>query len=84
MKVNAKALGLTLAILWGAGFLFIATANSIWPSYGETFLHVIESCYFGYHVGSGFGSILLGTFWAVVDAGVGGFLIGWIYNRLSG
>ncbi len=33
MKINIKALSLTVAILWGGSILLIGLANLIWTSY---------------------------------------------------
>jgi hypothetical protein len=59
-------------------------ANMIWPSYGESFLQLLDSIYPGYHVSGSFGSVVIGTLYAIVDGGVGGLAFGLLYNLLVG
>ena len=84
MRFSIKSLAITAAILWGGSILFAGIANLIWPSYAVAFLQVVESIYPGYHTGQGFGSVVVGTLYAIVDGAVGGLLFGWIYNRFVG
>ena len=81
MRLSIKSLTMTAAILWGGAVLLAGIANLIWPSYAAAFLQVVDSIYPGYHAGQGFGSVIVGTLYAIVDGAVGGLLFGWIYNR---
>jgi len=83
MKLSVKSMALTLGILWGAVFLLVGLANQIWNGYGLPFLVLMDSIYPGYDVG-GFGSVIVGTVYAFVDAAVGGAVLAWLYNRLIG
>ena len=38
----------------------------------------------GYHPGTGMGSVVIGTIYALVDGFVGGAVFGWLYNLLVG
>ncbi len=80
MKINIKALSLTVAIVWGGSILLIGLANLIWPTYGVAFLEVIASIYPGYQAASSFGEVLVGTLYGLVDGFVGGLITGWLYN----
>ncbi len=78
MKINIKALSLTVAIVWGGSILLIGLANLI--GYGAAFLEVASSIYPGYRGPSSFGQVIVGTLYGVVDGFVGGLIIGWLYN----
>ena len=80
MKINIKALSLTIAIVWGGSILLIGLANLIWIGYGANFLEVAYSIYPGYRGPSSFGQVIVGTLYGVVDGFVGGLIIGWLYN----
>jgi hypothetical protein len=80
MKLSVKALTYTLAILWGLCFLLVGLTNRIWPPYGGTFLELMSSVYPGYKAVAGFGNIVVGTLYAVLDGAVGGAVFAWVYN----
>ncbi len=79
MKLNAKALGFTLGILWGLA-IFIVTLASLWTTggYGEKFLHGIASVYPGCSIS--YIGALVGLGYGFVDAFICGWLIAIIYN----
>jgi len=83
MRLNAVALGATAALIWGAAILVVASANLVWPPYGRAFLDLIASIYPGYHPGRSAGSVITGTLYGLVDAGVGGVVFAWLYNLLT-
>ena len=80
MKLSVKALTYTPAILWGVCFLLVGLANLIWPPYGGRFLELMSSVYPGYKALAGFGNIIVGTLYAVLDGAVGGAVFAWVYN----
>lgn len=83
MRLNVTALALTAGLFWGAALLIVAVANLIWPGYGGAFLDLAASLYPGYRPGSGFGSVIIGTLYALVDGAVAGAVFGWLYNLLA-
>ncbi len=83
MKLSVLSVALTFAIMWGGVVLMCGIANAIWPSYGVAFLDLLASIYPGYHVGQGFGSVVFGTGYAVLDGAVGGLVFAWLYNRFA-
>lgn len=83
MKFDIKALALTAGLFWGAAILIVALANLIWPPYGRAFLDLSASIYPGYRPGTGLGSIITGTLYALVDGAICGALFAWLYNLLS-
>jgi hypothetical protein len=82
MKLSVKKFALSWSILWGMAILIIGTANMIWPGYGSAFLTVVASVYPGYEASQGLGSIIVGSLYASVDAGIGGAIFAYLYNIL--
>jgi hypothetical protein len=81
MKLKPLALGITLGLIWG-GVLFVTTLLSYFTGYAQLFLHVVAgSVYPGYTI-SPLGSVIA-FFYGFADLGIGGLLVGWIYNRLT-
>lgn len=79
-KLNVKALGLTLGIVWGGG-IFILGFMSLFLNWGTGIVNLMGSVYLGYH--ATLGGILIGTIWGFCDGAVCGALIAWLYNKLS-
>jgi len=80
MRMDIKALSLTVALVWGGSILLIGLANLIWTTYGVAFLEVAASIYPGYRGDSSFGQVIVGTLYGLVDGFIGGLIIGWLYN----
>ncbi len=80
MRLNVRAMALTIGILWAIAFFLIAAGQQVWPTYGVAFLEVMDGLYPGYEPG-GFGSVLVGSLYAVVDGAIGGGIFAWVYNR---
>ena len=83
MKLSVKGLSIASALLWGGAVLIVGTCNLIWSSYGMAFLNVVSSIYPGYRAGQGFGSVVVGTFYGILDGAVGGALLAFLYNRFT-
>ena len=84
MKLDVKAMALTVGLVWGAAMLLAGVAYVISGGYAEAFLDVMASVYPGYHATSNFGDVIVGTMYGLVDGAVGGAVIAWLYNRLAG
>ncbi|MBI4004058.1 MAG: hypothetical protein HY353_03470 [Candidatus Omnitrophica bacterium] len=82
MRVDAKALAYTGAALWAGSFLLVGLVNLSAPTYGLEFLELMASLYPGYTADRTLESVLVGTGYALVDGAIGGWLFGWLYNRL--
>lgn len=82
MRLNLKALAIALGLAWGGGVLLVGVAHLLWPSYGASFLEVIASVYPGYRVG-GFGEVIVGTLYALLDGAACGVVVGWLYNAAA-
>ena len=84
MRLNTVAMAIAFGIFWGACVLVVGIANMIWPSYGQALLQICASIYPGYHSGTGVGSVIIGTIYALIDGFVGGAIFSWLYNLLAG
>ena len=84
MKLQTKALSLSLGILWGGAVLLTALANILWPGYGKAFLDMTTSLYPGFHASGTLGDAIVGFLYAALDGLICGFLIAWLYNLFAG
>ena len=80
MRLNVRAMALTIGILWAFAFFLIAAGQQAWPTFGVAFLEVMDGLYPGYAPG-GFGSVIVGSLYALVDGAIGGGIFAWVYNR---
>ena len=83
MKLSVKGLSITAAIIWGAALLIMGSANMIFPGYGSNFLEVMGSVYPVYHPSTGLSSVIIGSLYGVVDAGIGAAIFAWLYNFIG-
>lgn len=83
MKLSVKGLAFTAAIIWGAALLIMGGANMMFPGYATSFLEVMGSVYPGYHPSTGISSVIIGSMYGIVDAGIGGAIFAWLYNFIS-
>ena len=84
MKLDVKAMALTIGLVWGAAMLLAGVAYLVSDGYAEAFLGVMASVYPGYHASSSFGDVIVGTLYGLVDGAVGGAVVAWLYNQLAG
>jgi hypothetical protein len=84
MKLNLKALVVSLAVLWGGCVFLAGLANLLWSGYAAAFLKLLASIYPGYHASATFGDLVVGTLYAVLDGAAGGLIFGCLYNYLAG
>ncbi len=82
MKLSVKNLGITAGVIWGGAVLLVGLAHLVWPNYGTAFLELAASIYPGYEIG-GFGSVIIGSLYALLDGGIGGAIFAWLYNTLA-
>ena len=80
MKLQVKALGLTLGIL-GAIAVFGATLISVWIGKGETIGLLKTIFLFGY--GHSIAGAFVGAIWGFVYGFIDGALIAWLYNKFA-
>lgn len=79
-KLDVKALGLSLGILWGACALILGM-TAMFFGWGTRWVDMLSSCYIGYKP-TLLGSIIGGV-WGFIDAGIGGVLLAWLYNKFA-
>lgn len=83
MKLDVMRLGSALAIVWGGIVLLAGIANLIWPAYAVEFLKIVDSIYPGYHFGQwGFGGVIVGALYGLIDGFIVGVVFAWLYNLL--
>ena len=82
MRLNPKALAIALGLICGAGIFLVGIGHLLWPGYGSGFLAFFSAIYPGYRV-DGFGDLIVGTLYGLVDGAVSGLVIAWIYNRVA-
>lgn len=84
MKLNVKAMAISLALIWGILAMFlVGLANLIWPGYGQAFLDLMASVYPGYKATATFWQVVVGMLYGAVDGAICGALFAWLYNRFA-
>lgn len=84
MKLSIKAFTLTFAIIWGATVFIVGIGNLISSGYGTMFLQLMASIYPGYDASPTFGSVIIGTLYALLDGAIAGLIFVWLYNLFVG
>ncbi len=79
-KLDIKAFGLSVGIIWGLAMLSLGLIN-MGSHWGSGIVEVMSTLYIGYKA-TVLGSII-GGIWAFFDAGIGGVVLAWLYNRLA-
>jgi hypothetical protein len=80
LKLDVKALGLAMGIMWGIS-MFLLGLLTMENGLGSGIEQVLATMYIGYK--PTFTGSIIGGIWGFIDAGVGGMLLAWLYNRLS-
>ena len=80
-KLDAKAFGLTLGILWAVGVFFMSLIAMISTGYLHNIVDFFTTVYLGYDLS--FLGVIAGVLWGFFDGAIGGFVIAWLYNKLS-
>jgi hypothetical protein len=84
MRLNIRAMAFGFGILWGAAVLVTGLANLIWSDYGTGFLRLLASIYPGYEASGSIGDLITGVLYSLVDGGLFGLVLAWLYNRFPG
>ncbi len=79
-KLNIKAFGLSCGMLWGLAMFLLGIINTYF-NWGMDWVRLMSSIYIGYKP-TLLGSVL-GGIWGFFDAGVGGLVLAWIYNKFQ-
>ena len=83
MKLDIKAMSITIGLIWGVAMFLVGVANLIWPAYGSAFLEMVASIYPGYTATASFGQVIFGTLYGLLDGAIGGAVFAWLYNCIS-
>ncbi len=84
MKLDIKAVAITLGLVWGLLAMFLTgVVNLIWPPYGQAFLEVMASIYPGYTAVASFGQVVIGAIYGLVDGAIAGAILAWLYNLIA-
>ncbi len=79
-KLDIRAFGLACGITWGLSMFVLGMLNMI-LGWGGLIELAMSSVYWGYRptiVGS-----IIGGIWGFLDAGIGGVIIAWFYNKFA-
>ena len=80
MRLSEKAMAFVSALLWGTGVLLVGLIHLVVPAYGKAFLEGVSSVYPGFHGARSLADALIGTGYALLDGGIGGFILARLYN----
>ena len=80
MKINTKALALSMGIVWGL-VVFLLTIWFLVMGYNGVLLAKLGSVYLGYSV-SWIGAFV-GLIYGFIDGLIGGALLGYLYNKFA-
>ncbi len=79
-KLDVKAMGLAFGIVWSFSVIMLGLLAA-YANWGTPWVDLIGSLYIGYKptlAGS-----LIGGGWALVDGGIAGLLIAFVYNKFA-
>lgn len=79
-KLNVKALGLSLGIMWGAAVALMGIICML-SGWGCSFVNAMGKFYYGYQ--PTLLGCILGGIWGFFDMGIGGVVIAWLYNKFA-
>ena len=80
IKLNIKAFGLAMGILWAAYALLLGI-SSMALGWGTEFVRMLATVYKGYD--ATLIGCIIGSAWAFIDALVCGVLFAWLYNKFA-
>lgn len=81
MKLQPKALGLSLGILSGVVLFLITNIGLLQGGRGEHF-SLLSLFYVGYSYS--FAGSIVGMIWGFVSMFISGWILAWLYNRFAG
>jgi hypothetical protein len=80
MKLSAKALGLSLGIIFGLS-VFITTILAIYTGYLQHWAELLLGVYPYYELS--LQGAIAGLIWGFLDGLIGGVILAWIYNTFA-
>lgn len=79
-KLDVRAFGLATGILWG-GCMFLLGLINTYYKLGGAIEQTMGTLYIGYK--STLSGSIIGGIWGFIDAGLGGVILAWLYNKFS-
>lgn len=80
VKLDVKAFGLSVGMIWGLAMFTLGLINT-GDHWGSGIVEVMSTLYIGYKP-TVLGSII-GGIWGFLDAGIGGVVVAWLYNKIA-
>ena len=77
-KFDIKAFALSAGILWGAACLLLGWLAM--TGYAQAWVDLLSTTYIGYS--ASFVGGIIGAIYGFIDAGIGGAVFAWLYNKL--
>ena len=84
MRLSIWGFTVTCAIFMAAVVFIVGIVNMYVDGYGWMLLQMVASIYPGYDAKATYGSVIIGTAYALVDGAVAGLIFAWIYNLFAG
>ena len=84
MRLSIWGFMVTCAIFMAAVVFIIGIVNMYVDGYGWMVLQLASSIYPGYDAKATYGSVTIGTAYALVDGAVAGLIFAWLYNLFVG
>lgn len=84
MRLHVRSMAFALGLLSGAVVLGTGIAHLIRPGYGGDFIRLMASVYPGYNASGSVGDLMVGVAYALVDGGIFGLVLAWLYNLFAG
>jgi hypothetical protein len=88
MKLDARALAVAGAVVWGGGILVVGLDATVLgikgDDYGKDRMLALASVYPGHTGTPGIGNSLVGGLDGALDGAIGGAVLGWLDNRCAG
>ena len=79
MKLNVKAAALACGFIYGGGVFLLVLFTMLFSAVPSDIIIFLSNYYIGLDVS--FVGGLIGFAWGFLDAGVGGALFAWLYNK---
>lgn len=80
MKLDVKAFGIACGLLWALAYVCLGVL-SMTNGYGSEIVGFISKLYIG--SGTTAQGLVVGAAWSFVDAGIGGAVLAWLYNKFA-
>ncbi len=80
-KLDIKAVAIAIGLMWSVAILLVSIVAGFSQTYLHNIVEFLSSIYIGYDLS--FAGVIIGMTWGFADAGIGGVVFAWIYNKLA-